>query len=174
MHKYQSHPPSEALRAWEEVGDCWCAAAGQGYAQLVVMMREKVYPTEVVIEHAPSDTSPSPGTAPKDLEIWADFSHLSPEEFVDAGLDKLSHDTLLPRSFARIGKMVYKAGEGAPPVQTFTLDINQDQKTYATQKIVFRAISNYGAEHTCFYRVRLHGAPLIPHPQIKVDGKPAL
>jgi hypothetical protein len=174
MHKYQSHPPSEALRAWEEVGDCWCAAAGQGYAQLVVMMREMVYPTEVVIEHAPSDTSPSPGTAPKDLEIWADFSHLSPEEFVDAGLDKLSHDAILPRSFARIGKMVYKAGEGVPSAQTFTLNINQDHKTYATQKIVFRAISNYGAEHTCFYRVRLHGAPLIPHPQIKVDGKPAL
>ena len=97
-----------------------------------------------------------------------------PEEFVDAGLDKLSHDTILPRSFARIGKMVYKAGEGAPSVQTFTLDLNQDQKTYATQKIVFRATSNYGAEHTCFYRVRLHGAPLIPHPQIKVDGKPVL
>lgn len=174
IHKYQSHPPSEALRAWEEVGDCWCAAAAQGYAQLVVMMREKVYPTEVVIEHAPSDTSPTPGTAPKDLEIWADFSHLSPEEFVDAGLDKLSHDAILPKFFARIGKMVYKAGEGVPSVQTFALDLNQDQKTYATQKIVFRAISNYGAEHTCFYRVRLHGAPLIPHPQIKVDGKPVL
>src|SRR5271155_2564674 len=170
MQKYQSHPPSEALRAWEEVGDCWCAAAAQGYAQLVVMMREMVYPTEVVIEHAPSDTSPTPGTAPKDLEIWADFSHLSPEEFVDAGLDKLSHDAILPSSFARIGKMVYKAGGGVPSVQTFTLDLNQDQKTYATQKIVFRATSNYGAEHTCFYRVRLHGAPLIPHPQIKVDG----
>jgi hypothetical protein len=174
MHKYQSHPPSEALRAWEEVGDCWCAAAAQGYAQLVVMMREMVYPTEVVIEHAPSDTSPTPGTAPKDLEIWADFSHLSPEEFVDAGLDKLSHDAILPKFFARIGKMVYKVGEGVPSVQTFTLDLNQDQKTYATQKVVFRAISNYGAEHTCFYRVRLHGAPLIPHPQIKVDEKPVL
>jgi len=174
MQKYQSHPPSEALRAWEEVGDCWCAAAAQGYAQLAVLMREKVYPTEVVIEHAPSDTSPTPGTAPKDLEIWADFSHLGPEEFVDAGLDKLSHDAILPKFFARIGKMVYKAGKGVPSVQTFTLDLNQDQKTYATQKIVFRATSNYGAEHTCFYRVRLHGAPLIPHPQIKVDGKPVL
>ena len=171
MQKYQSHPPSEALRPWEEAGDCWCAAAAQGFAQLGVLMHEMVYPTEIVIEHAPFDTSPTPGTTPKELEIWADFSHLSPEEFVDTGLDKVAHDTILPKSFACIGKMTYKAGDGVPHVQTFRLDINQNQKTFATQKVVFRAVSNYGAEHTCFYRVRLHGAPVVAHPQIKVDGK---
>ena len=171
MQKYKSHQPSEALRAWEEVGDCWCAATAQGFAQLGVLIREMVYPTEVVVEHAPSDTSPIPGTAPKELEVWGDFSHLSLEEFVDAGLDRLAHDAILPRSFARIGKMTYRAGEAMPAVQTFKLDINQDQKTYATQKVVFRATSNWGAEHTCFYRVRLHGAPVLPHPQITVDGK---
>jgi hypothetical protein len=171
MQKYQSYPPSEALRPWEETGDCWCAAAAQGYAQLGVLMREMIYPTEVVIEHAPSDTSPTPGTAPKELEVWGDFSHLSAEEFVDAGLDKLARDAILPRFFARMGRMTYKAGEGVPHVQAFKLDVNQDLKTYATQKVVFRATSNYGAEHTCFYRVRLHGVPLVPHPQIKVDGK---
>jgi hypothetical protein len=171
IQNYKSPPPSEALRAWEEVGDCWCAAAAQGYVQLGVLMREMIYPTEVVIEHAPADTSPTPGTAPKELEVWADFSHLSPGELVDAGLDKLAHDAILPRSFARIGRMTYKAGEGVPHVQTFKLDINQDLKTYAMQKVVFRAISNYGAEHTCFYRVRIHGAPVVAHPQIKVDGK---
>ena len=171
MQKYRSNPPSEALRPWEEVGDCWCAAAAHGYAQLGVLMREMIYPTEVVIEHAPSETSPTPGTAPKEIEVWADFSHLSPEQFVDAGLAKLSHDDILPKSFARIGRMTYKAGKGVPHVQTFRLDINQDLKVHATQKVVFRAISNYGAEHTCFYRVRLHGVPIVPHPQIKVDGK---
>ena len=171
MQKYQSHPPSEALRAWEEPGDCWCAAAADGFAQLGVLMREMVHPMEIIIEHVPLDTSPTPGTAPKELEVWADFSHLSPEEFVDAGLDELAHDAILPKSFARIGKMTYKAGQGIPHVQTFKLDVNQDGKTYATQKVVFRAVSNYGAEHTCFYRVRLHGAPLVPHPQITVDGE---
>lgn len=171
IQKYQSHPPSEALRAWEEVGDCWCAAAAHGYAQLGVLMREMIYPTEVVVEHAPSATSPTPGTAPKELEVWADFSHLSAAEFVDAGLDKLAHDAILPTTFARIGTMTYKAGEDVPHIQTFTLDINQDLKKHATQKVVFRATSNYGAEHTCFYRVRLHGVPLVPHPQIKADSQ---
>jgi hypothetical protein len=171
IQKYQSNPPLAALRSWEEVGDCWCAAAGQRYTQIGVLMHEMIYPTEVVIEHAPSDTSPTPGTAPKELEVWADFSHLSAEESVDAGVDKLPHDTVLPRSFARIGSMTYKAGEGVAPVQTFKLDINQELKQYSTRKVVFRATSNYGAEHTCFYRVRLHGVPLAPHPQITVDGQ---
>jgi hypothetical protein len=171
MQKYQSNPPSAALRSWEEVGDCWCAAAEQSYAQLGVLMREMIYPREVVIEHAPSDMSPTPGTAPKELEVWADFSHLNAEESIDTGVDKLPHDTELPSSFARIGRMTYKAGEGAAPVQTFKLDINQERKQYLTQKVVFRATSNYGAEHTCFYRVRLHGVPLVPHPQMKVDGQ---
>jgi hypothetical protein len=171
MQKYQSNPPSAALRSWEEVGDCWCAAAGRGYAQLGVLMREMIYPTEVVIEHAPSDISPTPGTSPKELEVWADFSHLNAEESIDTGVDKLPHDTALPSSFARIGRMTYKAGEGAAPVQIFKLDINQERKQYLTQKVVFRATSNYGAEHTCFYRVRLHGVPLVPHPQMKVDGQ---
>lgn len=170
IQKYQSNPPLEALRSWEEVGDCWCAAAGQHYTQIGVLMHEMIYPTEVVIEHAPSDTSPTPGTAPKELEVWADFSHLSAEESVDAGVDKLPHDTVLPRSFARIGSMTYKAGEGVAHVQAFKLDINQELKQYSTRKVVFRATSNYGAEHTCFYRVRLHGVPLAPHPQITVDG----
>ncbi len=171
LQKYQSHPPSEALRYWEEVGDCWCAAAAGGYAQLGVLMSEIIYPTEVVIEHVPSDASPKPGTAPKDLEIWGDFSHLSPQQYVDAGLDKLPRDYTLPKMFVRIGKMAYQAGHGVRHVQTFKLDINQDAMIHSTQKVVFRAVSNYGAEHTCFYRVRVHGAPVVPHPQIKADGE---
>ena len=171
LQKYQSHPPSEVLRPWEDVGDCWCSAPTEGYTQLGVLMGHMVYPTEVVIEHLPSGASPSPGSAPKDLETWADLSHLPAEDHVLLGLDKLPRDPSFGQSFARIGRMTYDATAGANHVQKFRLDVNQEERIFSTQKVVFRATSNYGGEHTCFYRVRVHGAPMTPHPQIKVNGK---
>ena len=168
--KYQSKSPVEVLRPWIEAGECWCAAKSK-YVQLGILLGHEVFPKEVVIEHAPTDASPSPGTAPRDLEIWADVSHLKGQAYLDAGIDKYGLQSIQGKSFAHIGTAVYDATAKARNVQTFRLDVNQNQNLLSTQTIVFRATSNHGGEHTCFYRVRVHGTPVTPHPEMRVDGK---
>lgn len=78
-----SYPPRAALESWHDEGDCWCAAQiDQGTvssggsnetAILTVITEGLVYPREFVVEHFPAGSSLHPGTAPKDIEVWADL-----------------------------------------------------------------------------------------------------
>lgn len=183
MKKYQSRPPIEALKSWSEVGDCWCAAAavkqpnhqmdGQEgrYIQLSVVLEYDIFPDEVVIEHLPLKTTVNPGSAPKDIEVWADFSHLTQAEFASLmiGPHPLNVINWYPQ-LAMIGKLRYDAvanEQEGKYVQIFRLDFNQDGRDEMwTKKILFRVGSNWGAENTCIYRVRVHGVPVRAHGKI--------
>jgi hypothetical protein len=167
---YVSNPPAVALEAWADLGDCWCAAGGQDI-RLDVKMAYLVYPTDITIEHIATSASPDPGTAPREVEVWASFAHLSAEDFAEKGIWNMVGSNPIAAGMGTIGSFVYDARPGADPVQTFRLDVNQGTMIHSTSEVTVRVMSNQGADRTCLYRVKLYGNPVIPHPQpVGLDG----
>lgn len=66
-------PPVAALSPWDETGDCWCSVPRKGVSQLSVLLGRDIVPEEVIVEHVPAGTTLDPGTAPKEIEMWARF-----------------------------------------------------------------------------------------------------
>lgn len=157
---YTTKAPSTALEAWQDVGDCWCASAmpsEQDSMRLGIRTAEMIFPFEMVVENYPNAGSLSPGSIPKQIELWADFGHLDSFEWEKLGIRRMQDRNPLGPSFALIGQALYDASREAAHVQTFTLDVNQDQYRHHAQKFVVRVVSNHGSDYTCLYRVRLHG-----------------
>jgi hypothetical protein len=66
-----------------------------------------------------------------------------------------SNDPLLGPCFFRIGRWQYDRDGDA--VQHFPLDAVIDLPTLRVDKVIFRVTSNWGANHTCLYRLKMHG-----------------
>ncbi|KAJ6102744.1 hypothetical protein N7486_005171 [Penicillium sp. IBT 16267x] len=67
-----------------------------------------------------------------------------------------SDDPLLGPNFYRIGKMVYDINKHNY-IQRFHLNTIIDIPTIRVDKVAFRVKSNWGSNHTCIYRFKLHG-----------------
>ena len=192
VNKYQARPASEALTAWNDIGDCWCAPfqpydngptlGPQGrprdptarHVQITILLAHDIFPDEIVIEHLPTLMSPFPGTTPQDIEIWADFSHLTQAAFgaLTMGPHGLAEIEFNPQ-LGLLGRFKYDAvaneKEGRN-VQIFRLDYNQELgDEYWTGKVVVRVTKSWGEEIACLYRVRVHGIPVRPHPGMLVE-----
>lgn len=134
LRKTLSPPPAAVLEPWQDEGDCWCAAdtpilhspstsletpqtEDQDSMRLAIQTSQQIYPTELVIEHFPSTGSLQPGTAPQDIELWADFKALGYEEWSKMHIQDLVTDSptqsFLPtavngaKTWARIGAAKY-------------------------------------------------------------------
>ena len=146
------HPPIVALERWDEPGQAWCSAVDRklksGRAQLGVILGSPVYPTQVTIEHLPKEASPGKNvaTAPKSVELWVELADPSQRQSPACSGDG-------PKGYVCLGEFTYDI-EGSNHIQTFNLD------TVALSPItraVIRVNTNWGGDHTCLYRVRLHG-----------------
>ena len=67
-----------------------------------------------------------------------------------------SDDPILGPNFYRIGKVEYDL-HSPDYAQAFKLNTIVDVSTIRVDKVVFRVTSNWGANHTCIYRFKLHG-----------------
>ncbi|OQD86665.1 hypothetical protein PENANT_c007G07909 [Penicillium antarcticum] len=67
-----------------------------------------------------------------------------------------SDDPRLGPNFYRIGKMKYDI-HNDEYIQSFPIQTVIDIQGIRVDKIVFRVASNWGADHTCIYRFKLHG-----------------
>ncbi|KAH7398393.1 UNC-like C-terminal-domain-containing protein [Pyrenochaeta sp. MPI-SDFR-AT-0127] len=148
------NPPKAALTSWEEVGDCWCAtpdAPRSGRAQLAVNLGQPMFPNQVTIEHVPMNMVPTSNinNAPRHIEVWTDtdepvklrYNHMK---------DQCQNG---PDGWQCLGSFVYNIHSGNH-IQTFDLDAATAKPI---SKIILRVLTNWGGDHTCLYRVRLHG-----------------
>jgi SUN domain-containing protein 1/2 len=155
----ERRPPTAALTSWEEPGDCWCSApdeAKKGKTQLAVQLNTPIYPTQITIEHIPKTMIPQENisSAPRYVEIWAQTRHPI--------VPRLGQEDLQcedgPPGWVCLGLVTYDI-RGADHVQTFLLDA---QTTQPVDQVMVRVNQNWGADHTCIYRVRLHGRDSLP------------
>lgn len=160
LTRHDINPPTTALTAWQDVGDCWCAAnapTGQDFVRLAILTKEMMYPTELIIEHYPASGNPFRQTTPRRIELWADFGHMDEDEWKMLELHNLQEGNVLGPTYAKIGSMKYDATGRTSHLQTGVLDVNQFGMFHYAQKYVVRVISNHGGNNVCMYRVRLHG-----------------
>lgn len=154
--------PLTALQTWDEPGDCWCAASDEsksGKAQLGIELGEPMFPTQLTIEHLPRSSAPREDirSAPQNVELWVQSNEPAIERFAFDG--EQCEDG--PEGWQCLGKVRYDRN-GANHVQTFLLDGEAQEPV---KKVMLRVTSNWGADHTCLYRVRLHGKGLRPVPE---------
>jgi hypothetical protein len=76
--------------------------------------------------------------------------------FEDEPESEYSDDALLGPDFYRVGKWEYDPHRGSH-IQSHALDTVIDHPGIRVDKVVVRVKSNWGADSTCLYRVKLHG-----------------
>ncbi|RDA89313.1 hypothetical protein CP532_6136 [Ophiocordyceps camponoti-leonardi (nom. inval.)] len=166
-------PHSTALQPWSDDGDCWCAAHSrdrQGHAHgalLSVSLDHRIIPQHLVIEHILPGATTDHGARPRDVELYAAIEDEDLRERLrDFGAVHFSDDEWngdetppsLPANFVKIGHTVYRSDELHGGVHVFKLSPELLSLGAATDRVMVRAVSNYGAkDHTCFYRLRLYG-----------------
>uniref|UniRef100_A0A0N5AJ83 SUN domain-containing protein n=1 Tax=Syphacia muris TaxID=451379 RepID=A0A0N5AJ83_9BILA len=132
---YSSYSPRQVIQHRSSLGsgECW-AFRGTGY--LVIKLAYPVFVTEVSYEHLPSCVHPEHDikSSPRNFEIWS-----------LKDVDDLSSRFL-------IGEYEYdNKGEA---LQTFKA---QNIPNYKSPFIELIVHSNWGADYTCLYRLRVHG-----------------
>lgn len=148
------NPPKAALSKWEEPGDCWCSAPApplNGQAQLTVVMSRPVFPNQITIEHLPMEMAPAKKitNAPRHIELWVETDQPVRHRFENH--KHMCKDG--PAGWTCLGAFKYNV-HASNHVQTFDLDA---ASSVPITKAMVRVLSNWGADHTCLYRVRLHG-----------------
>lgn len=161
------NPPEKALIKWEEAGECWCTPAqndGGFGPSLGVILGNKIYPEEVVIENIQSSLSLEPGSAPKMLELFAEIEDSEKKSVIWQQSQKqfpnLSYDLDYKlNDYVRIAAWTYKLDS---PFTTQVHEVPLDLKAFGvgTSKLFLRITSNWAKDkvsYVCLYRVRLHG-----------------
>lgn len=159
-----ANPPIVALTKWDEAGDCWCSPAkGEGPVQLAVLMKHEIYPDEIVIEHIPATATLEPGAAPRSIDVFAKVE-TDPERLGDIikvsekVFNEVASGPPFDVDFVRIARFTYDPFDNPDHYrQTFQVKLDLKNFNVPTQEIVIRAVSNAGADHTCLYRVMVHG-----------------
>lgn len=162
--------PITALIPWEETGDCWCAAktTDMGQAQLAVITEDKITPKRLIVEHIPPGGAQDIKSAPRDFELWADLYTIEEAESMkqklramDSHYDLGCKNSLEPPTETSVcisaGRYDIHAENW---VQSAPMLVDMEQAGLAAGKFYYRVLSNWGAQQTCTYRVRLTGHDL--------------
>ncbi|KAK4544878.1 hypothetical protein LTR36_003782 [Oleoguttula mirabilis] len=163
------HPPIKALQRWEEAGDCWCAAPSteKGKAQLEIIMGQAIFPDRLIIEHMPRKGTLQVNAAPRELEIWIETESAARA----TELTKFLEEDVLAYGRGPCGEAPTTKhlciGKGWYDihydnwVQTISMFAPMEANGIASNKIVVRVTSNWGADYTCLYRLRLTGERVV-------------
>ncbi|KAI0109746.1 hypothetical protein F4814DRAFT_377604 [Daldinia grandis] len=165
---YMPQPQSSAVTSWSEEGECFCAGKTvRGVPQIAnaigVMMSRTVIPQHLVVEHILPGSTLDPGAIPKDIEVWMYIEELTLRDEVRAfsashlPIPLAAEATTGPDGFVKVGHFTYESRDSGDGVQIFKMSSELTRMRAATHHIIVKAVTNYGADHTCFYRLRLYG-----------------
>lgn len=163
---YKAQPPRAALSPWTDEGECFCAGPdikgyGKGTNNISVVMSRNIIPQHLVVEHILPGATLDPGAMPKEIEVWAYIEETTLRDEVRTFSETQFPDTpkeeILNDGFVKIGHFTYENKTSGDGVQVFKLSDELTTMDAITAWVVIRAINNYGADHTCFYRLRLYG-----------------
>lgn len=143
-----------ALRPWTETGQSWCAASsdlGQGQLQLGIALPYIVRPLAVTLEHQLEHLSFDPTNSARHVELWVE-SH---EDSTGANVNNDCGPTPegMDEFWFCVAKMEFSRFNGEEKSQR----IEFRNEHVFTNHFAFRVMDNWGSDHTCLYRVQMHG-----------------
>ncbi|KAH9908291.1 hypothetical protein F4778DRAFT_716801 [Xylariomycetidae sp. FL2044] len=174
---YKPQPRKSALSPWTDEGECFCAAPDmRGYGQatnnISVLMSRNIIPQHLIVDHILPSSTLDPEAAPKDIEVWGYFEELTKRKelqtFSERSFPNTPKEEVLNEGFVKIGHFEYLNKDEGDGVQVFKFVDALKTMAAATNHVVVRAISNYGADHTCFYRLRMYGE-VVERPEDPID-----
>lgn len=159
-------PPAAALLAWTEEGECFCAGSnfrgtGAGTNTLSILTARNIIPQHLVVEHILPGATLDPGAMPREIEVWAGIRDVKlrkeVEGFSKENFPNTPPEIKLDESYVKIGHFTYENKTYGDGVQVFKMQDQLVAMNAFTDHVVVRAINNYGADHTCFYQVKMYG-----------------
>lgn len=173
-----NNPKLAALFEWDEPGNCWCAAIigsrnVRQSADIGVKLAGFVIPQYVVLEHINPKITLNPKSMPKDMEVWAQFDEDNEQRILDWSStqfpstynrgntgENLRDQKTIQQGFHKIGEFTYEYVPEEEGIMVHKLSPELINLNAATDIVLVKAKTNYGADHTCFYRIRLYGKPV--------------
>ncbi|KAI0860760.1 hypothetical protein F4860DRAFT_195906 [Xylaria cubensis] len=163
---YKAQPRMAALSPWNQEGECFCAGPdlrgyGKGTNNISVITSRNIIPQHLVVEHILPGATLDPGATPREIEVWAYIEELKLRKeaqiFSEAQFPDTPSEEVLNEGYVKIGHFTYEKKDDGDGVQVFKISDQLKDMGAITDQIVVRAINNYGADHTCFYRLKLYG-----------------
>ncbi|KAI1755251.1 hypothetical protein F4782DRAFT_490664 [Xylaria castorea] len=163
---YKAQPRMAALSPWNQEGECFCAGPdlkgyGKGTNNISVITSRNIIPQHLVVEHILPGATLDPGAMPKEIEVWAYIEEVElrneAQVFSETQFPGTPKEEALNEGYVKIGHFTYEKKDDGDGVQVFKMSDDLKNMKAITDQVIIRAINNYGADHTCFYRLMLYG-----------------